>query len=220
MNIGKFVATVTVATLALAGCSGGSSDSTMDGGDPATWAPVEITQAMNGEVIELVVGQRAIFTDMPEGENVSLATSNPVAVQVSDPRTEEDAVYLGGLEAVGTGASHILVVDGFMADGPFDVLNSYIIQVFERDSDGAPGNESPILITESNASISMVPGETAIFESFENTNFAVATSSDMIVMMLPNSPTPAIIAVGTGTATVQVLDETNSTVASAIITVN
>jgi hypothetical protein len=208
------------AALILVGCSGDAADSTMDGGDPATWAPVEITQEMNGEVIELVVGQGAIFTEMPTGENVSLATSNPDAVQVFDPRTEGDAVYLAGLEAVGTGASHVLVVDGFMADGPFEVLNSYIIQVFDPNSDAAPGNEMPTMLTEPDESITMIPGQTAAFPVFEDSGFSIATSSDMIVMMLPNVPVPTVIAVGTGTATVQVLDENNTPVATANITVN
>lgn len=129
----------------LAGCSSDSapteetsatpSAGEIDGGDPSTWAPVEITTADNGKTLLMVPNQRAIFTDLPADDAnnaITLETSDPIAVEVIQREETENTVSIPGLIAVSAGESTITVFDGFPADGDAEVVMTVNITVSDQ----------------------------------------------------------------------------------------
>lgn len=98
----------------LAACSstdsGASSEAStaVVGDNPGTWSPIEISQEANGTTIDMVVDQAGMFTDFPEGAAVE--SSDPSIVEVSQPRTEGDAVYTAGVVAKAPGTATITVL--------------------------------------------------------------------------------------------------------------
>lgn len=118
----------------LAACSSGS-DSEMAGDDASTWAPIEITMDMNGQTIEMVPNQRAIFTDLPpdDAENsIVLESLNPEAVEVVQREGGEGDTSNPGLIAVTPGDSQVIVYDGFPADGPAEAVMEINVTVAEQ----------------------------------------------------------------------------------------
>lgn len=129
-------------TALLAGCASDSTPSEeasstpsageIDGGDPSTWAPIEISTADNGKTLLMVPNQRAIFTDLPADDAnnaITLETSDPVAVEVIQREETEDTVSVPGLIAVSAGEATITVFDGFPADGDAEVVMTVNITV-------------------------------------------------------------------------------------------
>jgi hypothetical protein len=129
----------------LAGCSTDSAttEQTTDdpstgeiaGGDPSTWAPIEISTADNGKNLLMVPNQRAIFTDLPADDAnnaITLETSDPVAVEVIQREETEDSVSVPGLIAVSAGEATITVFDGFPADGDAEVVMTVNITVADQ----------------------------------------------------------------------------------------
>jgi hypothetical protein len=129
----------------LAGCSSDSaitepstiepSAGEIDGGDPSTWAPIEISTADNGKTLLMVPNQRAIFTDLPADDAsnaITLETSDPVAVEVIQREETEDTVSVPGLIAVSAGEATITVFDGFPADGDAEVVMTVNITVSDQ----------------------------------------------------------------------------------------
>ena len=214
-------AATAAATTAATDAASPSASSAMVGGDPSTWAPVEVTMDMNGQVIGLKVGQAVNFVDIPELQNLNIMNSNPAAIEVALP-TDEGGVQTGaGAQAVGPGASHVIIGDGFPADGPFEPVAQFIFQVTNVDNDGAPGNWSPQLVDDATKSLEMVPGESAVITNVPSEGNVVASSDEMAVMWTPieGDTNPSIMAVGEGTSTITVQDEAGKAIFSFEVTV-
>lgn len=193
----------------------------MVGGDPSTWAPVEVTMDMNGQVIPLKVGQAVNFVDLPELPNLNILNSNSAAIEVALP-TDGGGVQTGaGAQAVGPGASHVIIGDGFPADGPFEPVAQFIFQVTNVDNDGAPGNWAPQLVDDATKTLEMVPGESAVITNVPSEGNVVASSDEMAVMWTPieGDTNPSIMAVGEGTSTITVQDEAGKAIFSFEVTV-
>lgn len=129
----------------LAGCSSDSapmeettaspSAGEIDGGDPSSWAPIEITTSDNGKTLLMVPNQRAIFTDLPADDAnnaITLETDNPEAVEVIQREETEDTVSVPGLIAVTAGEATITVFDGYPADGDAEVVMTVNITVSDQ----------------------------------------------------------------------------------------
>ena len=129
----------------LAGCSSDSapmeettaspSAGEIDGGDPSSWAPIEITTSDNGKTLLMVPNQRAIFTDLPADDAnnaITLETDNPEAVEVIQREETEDTVSVPGLIAVTAGEATITVFDGYPADGDAEVVMTINIMVSDQ----------------------------------------------------------------------------------------
>lgn len=135
--------------VALAGCSSSSgststdaassstnsSASAMPGSDPGTWAPVEITQAANGTTIDLVVGQAAIFTDLPSDPGIVVESSDPAVVEASQAEGSGDVTAVAGLVAKGVGTATITAKYGDQAEdqgGASNVVMQFTVNVTEK----------------------------------------------------------------------------------------
>jgi hypothetical protein len=120
--------------VSLAACSSSSTEesSEMVGGDPGTWAPIEITQSTNGTTVDMVVGQAAIFTDLPDSPTVMVESSDPMVVEASQAEGEGDVTAVAGLVAKGAGTATITVVDTSMAEdagGASNVIIQFTVNV-------------------------------------------------------------------------------------------
>lgn len=196
----------------------------MVGGDPATWAPVEISPDQNGQYISLVLGQRATFTDLPADDannRIVIESSNPKAVEPTQQGTTDGVTTTAGLTAVGLGASRIIVFNGDANDNGGEIVNQYIVQVFDEQADDAPGNESPQVLQPGNSSITLEPGATALVDGLPAGEYTVTTDNDMVAVAFPEGPTsedPGVFGVGEGTATATVTDAGGNVVSTITIT--
>lgn len=112
-----------------------SSSTEQVGTSPDTWAPMEVTQSMNGYVISMFVGQKAVLDSSFSQEDASPPTvesSNP-GVVTAVPAGEADGVTTAaGFAAVGEGKSTVTVKD---ASGVVLELN---VEVAVYDPASAP----------------------------------------------------------------------------------
>ena len=120
--------------VSLAACSSSSTEEAgqMVGEDPGTWAPIEITQSTNGTTVDMVVGQAAIFTDLPDSPTVMVESSDPMVVEASQAEGEGDVTAVAGLVARGAGTATITVVDTSMAEdagGASNVIIQFTVNV-------------------------------------------------------------------------------------------
>jgi len=120
--------------VSLAACSSSSTEESgqMVGGDPGTWAPIEITQSTNGTTVDMVVGQAAIFTDLPDSPTVMVESSDPMVVEASQAEGEGEVTAVAGLVAKGEGTATITVVDTSMAEdagGASNVIIQFTVNV-------------------------------------------------------------------------------------------
>jgi len=125
-------AVVAVGVVSLAGCGGSSSDSTMTGDNPGTWAPLEITQSANGTTLDMVVDQAAIFTDLPDSPTVVVESSDSAVVEASQAEGEGEVTAVAGLIARSAGTSTITVKDTSMpedAGGASNVIMEFTVNV-------------------------------------------------------------------------------------------
>lgn len=226
----------------LAGCSSSSSGSaasspaaseaaasaspagSMVGTDPSTWAPVDITPEMNGQSISLMIGQHATFSGLPADDannRIVIESSNPKAIEPTQQGTENGVTTVAGLTAVGLGASRILVFDGDTTDNGGEVINQYIVQVFNPEADNAPGNEGPQVLKPGNSAITLEPGAGALIDGLPKGEYTVTTDNDMVAVPSTDGPTPeypGVFGVGEGTATATVTDAKGKVVATITIT--
>jgi hypothetical protein len=196
----------------------------MVGGDPATWAPVEISPDQNGQYISLVLGQRATFTDLPADDannRIVIESSNPKAVEPTQQGTTDGVTTTAGLTAVGLGASRIIVFNGDANDNGGEIINQYIVQVFNEQADDAPGNESPQVLQPGDSTITLEPGASALIDGLPAGEYTVTTDNDMVAVAFPEGPTseyPGVFGVGEGTATATVTDANGDVVSTITIT--
>lgn len=221
----------------LAGCSSGSTSAStasseasamastsMDGADPSSWSPVEISPDQNGQTISLILGQRATFLDLPVDDannRIVIESSNPKAVEPTQQGTDNGVSTAAGLTAVGLGGSRILVFDGNPNDNGGEVINEYIVQVFSPDADNAPGNESPSIVTAGDSTVTLEPGSAVVVDGLPTGNYTVASDNEMVAIPMPGASTsndPAALAVGEGTAKVTVTDGQGAVVATITVT--
>lgn len=83
---GRLAVAILVTAAALTAC--GQKEAV--GGDPGTWTPLTITTADNGSTIDMVVGQVALFEDLPmnDGEDLNFV-ADPTGI-VTIERAEGD----------------------------------------------------------------------------------------------------------------------------------
>lgn len=135
----SFTAVTLTAVLAfggvsLAACSSSSTEESgeMVGGDPGTWAPIEITQSTNGTTVDMVVGQAAIFTDLPDSPTVMVESSDAMVVEASQAEGEGDVTSVAGLVARGEGTATVTVKDTSMPEdqgGASNVIIQFTVNV-------------------------------------------------------------------------------------------
>jgi len=87
-----------------------TSESPMVGGNPGTWAPVEITAEMNGKSIDLVPGQAANFVGFPASAKGYYVTSTDEAVVKGSNSLDDTTVP--GFQAVAAGKATVTLWDG------------------------------------------------------------------------------------------------------------
>jgi len=207
-----------------ASAASASPSGSMVGTDPGTWSPVEISPDQNGQVIELKIGQNARFTGLPADDannRIVIESSNPKAVEVHQQGTENGVTTVAGLTAVGLGASRIIVWDGDPNDNGGQILNQYVVQVFNVDADNAPGNEGPQVLKPGASTITLEPGAGAIIDGLPKGEYAVTTDNDMVAIPLPDqdsSQYPGVLGVGEGTAKATITDAKGAVVATITIT--
>lgn len=100
------------------------------GGDPSTWAPIEVTQAMNGEKVKIVVGQAVIFTDLPKNDadnKVVLLERKEGVVTVVQQGPNRNA----GFSGLAPGRTRVTVWDGKPKAKGSEVIMYVIIRVNE-----------------------------------------------------------------------------------------
>lgn len=106
-------AVVAMGALALVGCSSsstpaeGGESASMVGGDPGTWTPLQISQNDNGTTIDMVVGQAAIFTDLPDDPTLKVESSDPAVVEASQAEGTGEVTAVAGLVAKAPGTATI-----------------------------------------------------------------------------------------------------------------
>lgn len=214
-------AATAAATAATTDAASPAASEQMVGGDPSSWAPVEVTMDMNGQVIDLYVGQAVNFVDVPELPNLNILNSNAASIETFLPTDDGTMQTIAGAQAVGVGASHVIIGDGFPADGPFEPVAQFIFQVFEQDNDAAPGNWAPQLVDDATTTLEMVPGEAAVLTNIPAEGNVVASSDEMAVMWTPieGDSNPTIMAVGEGASTITVQDEAGKAIFTFEVTV-
>ena len=230
----SLVIAAVVASLTLAACGGGDADSTatptaaptptstaLVGGDPSTWAPVEVTMDMNGQVIDLVVGQAVNFTDLPELANPNVGTSAPLVIEPHNP-TDDGSMQTGaGVQAVGVGGANVIVWDGFPADGAAEPVFQVNFRVKEQTGAYPPA----VVVPKGTKAVELVSGQIAVFEGLKD-GFTLGSKNEMAVVVptqdMPTADQPAgpwVLAVGEGTSKVKLFNPKGKKKGNAKVTV-
>lgn len=209
-----------IALIAVAGCSStattetptpaGSASGSLVGGDPAVWAPVIVSPADTGKVLELVVGQVVQIQGIPEETEVGVGCTNPDIIDSSSGG--DGAVPSFQAVAPGYGIVKVDSADASIAEYTVMVTN-------DPNADGNPWNGDPMTAA---STMSMVAGQSAMWEQYATADgYTVKTSDDWIARPWPadDSAVAGFTAVGVGEATVTVQDAQGATVAEAQVTV-
>jgi hypothetical protein len=111
----------------------------MVGGDPATWAPVEVTAEMNGQTIDLVNGQAANFVGLPESDKGYFVVSSNDSVATAHSSMNDKTVP--GFHGVGVGEATIVLYDGDpeSAEGAAAILE---VKAKVTDKTGTPAMDA------------------------------------------------------------------------------
>lgn len=88
-------------------------DEAMVGGDPGTWAPIELTTDMNGKTIELVSGQAATWPNLP-GDLTSyrVETTDDKVAMPMQPANVNGSATVPGVVGGAQGTATVTLVDG------------------------------------------------------------------------------------------------------------
>ena len=170
--------------------------------DPAEWAPLQVSPAVDGGVVQIVKGQRIEFTDLPKKvKEPNLQTSNPAILELGEQGDVLTAT------ATGLGATRVVMWNGFPADGPAKQVFQVVFQIVDLQGTDAPGQRAPIVIDADTTEASAVPGMTIVFAALP-LDKATYKSSDENVIFFPAQPetngNPFAIAVGEGAAIVRI----------------
>lgn len=231
------IAAVVALPLVLAACGGSStteatpsataatasasaSSTALAGGDPSTWAPVDLTQADNGSTLDWQVGQSAILTDLPADDatnNITVMSTNPTVVE---PMQGDGKTTNPGFTALAPGYAKIIVWDGYPADGDAQPIEQFTVQVTnDPNADGNPWNGGPIAITAK--TITLKAGETAMWQDLTFGKKIVTSKSELIAQpwTKDNAKVPGFTAVGVGTTVVKVKTAKGKVVGKVKVTV-
>jgi hypothetical protein len=121
------------------------------GGDPSTWAPVNITQADNGTKVNLVVGQNAIFTDLPPNDantTVIVRQSPKGVVRITQQSVKDGVATNAGFQAINNSKTVVTVYDG----KPKDPKTKVIMKITVRVKLAPPTGVSPAASVAASAS--------------------------------------------------------------------
>jgi hypothetical protein len=112
---------------------------TLVGGDPSTWTPVDLTQAVDGTRVKLVVGQFATFSDLPPNgaQNVIVRAKPKGIVVVTQQGTKDGVTSTAGLQAVAPGKATVNVWQGKPKAKKSKILYSFTVKVTEVPATGA-----------------------------------------------------------------------------------
>jgi len=111
------------------------------GGDPSTWTPVDLSAANDGGKVKLVVGQAAIFTDLPpNGKKVVVVRAKPKGVVTVTQQTDTTNA---GIQAVAPGKATVNVWQGTPKAKNSKILYSFTVKVTEVPATGAGAVASP-----------------------------------------------------------------------------
>lgn len=230
-------ATVVALPLLLSACGGSStSDATasspaatasaapsstaLAGGDPSTWAPVELTQAENGTVLNWQVGQSAILTDLPAPDannQITVMSTNPTIVE---PVQGDGTTTNPGFRAIAPGYAQIIVWDGAPADRAAQPIEQFVVQVTnDPNADGNPWNGSPYSITEK--TITLRAGETAMWEDMTFGKKTVTSNNGLVAQpwTKDDAKVPGFTAIGVGTTVVKVKNAKGKVLGKVKVTV-
>ena len=100
------------------------------GGDPSTWTPVDVTQDMNSEKVKIVVGQVAIFSDLPaeDADNkIVLRAKKKGVVDI----TQATATSNAGFSGLTKGKTRITVWDGKPKNKGASIIMYIVVKVNE-----------------------------------------------------------------------------------------
>lgn len=109
-----------------------SPSASLVGGDPGTWSPVNITQNMNGTKVKIVVGQAAIFTDLPPNDatNTIIVRAKPKGVvQVTQQGITDGVSSNAGFVGIAPGKTTVTVYDGKPKDPGTQVIMKFTVRV-------------------------------------------------------------------------------------------
>jgi len=105
------------------------------GGDPSTWTPVDLSQANDGGKVKLVVGQAALFTDLPpNGKKKVIVRAKPKGVVTV---TQQSDTTVAGLQAAAPGKVTVNVWQGQPKAKNAKILYSFTVKVTEVPATGA-----------------------------------------------------------------------------------
>lgn len=111
------------------------------GGDPSTWTPVDLSAANDGGKVKLVVGQNAVFTDLPpNGKKVVVVRAKPKGVVTV---TQQSDTNNAGLQAIAPGKATVNVWRGKPKAKNSKILYSFTVKVTEVPATGAGAVASP-----------------------------------------------------------------------------
>lgn len=94
------------------------------GGDPGTWTPLSITTADNGKAIEMVVGQVALFEDLPmnDGEELNFIADPTGIVKIERAEGDQEGISASpAIIAEAPGTANVTV--------SYDEANQVVMQV-------------------------------------------------------------------------------------------
>jgi len=102
----------------------GCSQQTAVGDDPGTWTPLSITAADNGKTIDMVVGQVALFEDLPmnNGEDLNFVADPTGIVKIERGEGDPEGISASpAIIAEAPGTTSVTV--------SYDEANQAVLQV-------------------------------------------------------------------------------------------
>ena len=115
------------------------------GGDPSTWSPINITQNMNGTKVKIVVGQAAIFTDLPQNDatNTIIVRAKPKGVvRVTQQSATDGSATNAGFVGIAPGKAIVTVYDGKPKDSGTQVIMQFTVRVKAAPAAGVAASGS------------------------------------------------------------------------------
>ena len=176
---------------------------------------------MNGQVIDLVVGQAVNFTDLPQLENTNVGTSDPSVIEPHNP-TDDGSVQTGaGVQAVGVGGANVIVWDGFPADDVAEPIFQINFRVKEQTGVYPP----TVVVPKGTKAVELVSGQVAVFEGLK-AGSTLGSKNEMAVVFptqdMPTADQPAgpwVLAVGEGKSKIKIFNPKGKKKGTAKVTV-
>lgn len=196
------------------------------GESPNTWTPIMISQEDNNKTIGLNVEQIGIFIDLPANDklnNITVESNNPKVVKTLQNNDYGDVQTNAGIQGLEIGTAKITVWDGTPDSNGAVVVLEFAVKVsaplnvdLTKPTDnqlaGAdPASWAPINVDKGLVDVRLVPRQSAVFTDrtmLDGSTYTVI-SSDTKVAEPSNSednPMLGFHAIGTGTATVAVIN--------------